>query len=301
LVEANNLSTMFSLTFDTSEVAQVRTRRVVGDLSDWEQARSHFSLFRKRVKAWCNRHGFVYDFVAVSELQKRGVQHFHVATSLPLRHADLMALWGYGTVWVSSGRAGRRREKRRPGSEASYVASYISKYMGKDMVQQPGGQEPGDPAASSSVRGWHKSRYHRARSLKLPFEEYLLEPGDMTAFQQVLEEDGFEMVVEPRPIEKDGINFGWWARSVQFARESGDLARAPAPAEGGEDARARSAPHLKDGQVVTMKKGEPKKTHPEGEKEHKEMIYSARREARHDRRGEEVAPKKGGSDGPNSR
>jgi hypothetical protein len=284
---------MFSLTFDTNEQAKVRTRDVNGDLADWELARRYFARFRRRVKRYCDKHGLTYDLVAVAELQKRGVQHFHVATALPLRHADLLAMWGYGTVWISGGRAARRRDKRRPGSEASYVASYISKYMGKDMVQEPeeGPEQERGQAGGGAVsgRGFHKSRYHRARSLKLPFEEHLLEPGDMSAFQGVLEQDGFQMSCEPFLIEKEGVTYGWWARSVQMSMESGHLTHAPAPAGGGEDAGGGRPSHSKDGQVVTKPQTQSPHSPPEGAKHSQKSTGSERRNSRTEHQRKQVA------------
>ncbi len=236
LIEANDLARMLSVTFDTNEEAKVRTRSLgrksnvaVDDLGSWENGRYYFGLFIERVRRRCKKLGLTYDLIAVPELQKRGVQHFHFATKLPFTHAEWLALWGYGTVWYSAGtrgRAGRRRENKDPGSSSSAVSSYMTKYLGKAFDEQPSE----DPAGlgEQAYRSAGASRYHRSRSLVLPFEEYLIEPGDMSGFQEKLEEGGFEVVGEPLAIEKDGINYGWWHKSVQLATERGDLSAASA-------------------------------------------------------------------------
>ena len=231
LIEANDLSRMLTLTFDTNEEAKVRTRSLsrrgsgaVDNLQNWEDARYYFGLFSERVRRKCKKLGVSYDLIAVPERQKRGVQHFHFATKLLFTHAEWLALWGYGTVWYSGGtggRAGRRRENKDPGSSVAGVSSYMTKYLGKAFDEEPS-EDPAGPG-QESFRSAGAARYHRSRSLVLPFEEYLIEPGDMSGFQEKLEEGGFEVVGEPLAIEKDGMTFGWWHKSVQLAIERGDL------------------------------------------------------------------------------
>ena len=234
-VEANNLGRMLSVTFDTNEDAKVRTRplnrrggEAVDDLTSWEEARYYFGLFVERVRRKCKKEGLAYGLIAVEEVQKRGVQHFHFATSLQFTHAEWLKLWGYGTVWYSGetgNRSSRRREVRDPGSSVAAVSSYMTKYLAKSFDEVEG-----DFVAGSVRRTAGAARYHASRSLVLPFEEYLVEPGDMSAFQEKLEEGGFEVIGEPFPVEKDGHIFAWWQKSVQLAMKSGDLTHAPAGA-----------------------------------------------------------------------
>lgn len=256
-VEANNLGRMLSVTFDTNEDAKVRTRplnrcggEAVDDLTSWEEARYYFRLFVERVRRKCKKEGLAYGLIAVEEVQKRGVQHFHFATSLQFTHAEWLKLWGYGTVWYSGetgNRSSRRREARDPGSSVAAVSSYLTKYLAKSFDEVEG-----DLVAGSVRRTAGAARYHASRSLVLPFEEYLVEPGDMSAFQEKLQEGGFEIVGEPFPVEKDGHIFAWWQKSVKLAMESGELSaevagRMCAP-EGGHPpgASAGGLPHSLD-------------------------------------------------------
>ena len=231
-VEANDLGRMLSVTFDTNEDAKVRTRPLnrrgtgpVDDLTSWEDARYYFGLFVERVRRKCKKLGLCYGLIAVEEVQKRGVQHFHFATKLDFTHAEWLALWGYGTVWYSGetgGRSSRRREVREPGSSVAAVSSYMTKYLAKSFDEVEG-----DAAAGIVRRTAGASRYHASRSLVLPFEEYLVEPGDISAFQEKLEEGGFDLIGEPFPVEKDGHIFAFWQKSVKLAKDWGDLAEGP--------------------------------------------------------------------------
>ena len=63
-------------------------------------------------------------------------------------------------------------------------------------------------------------RYYRSRNLELLYVEHLEEPGDMSAFQERMEAEGFKMVKEPSRIEKGGIDYGWWMRSVKVTEKS---------------------------------------------------------------------------------
>lgn len=245
-VEANDLGRMLSVTFDTNEDAKVRTRPlnrrggdVVDDLTSWEDARYYFGLFVERVRRKCKKLGLPYGLIAVEEVQKRGVQHFHFATNLPFTHAEWLSLWGYGTVWYSGetgNRSSRRREVRDPGSSVAAVSSYMTKYLAKTFDEVEDLLEPGSVRRTAGA-----ARYHASRSLVLPFVEYLIEPENMGAFHEKLGEGGFEVVGDPFLVEKDGYIFAWWQKSVRLAMESKGVTPAPAGACA-EDARGAVLP-----------------------------------------------------------
>lgn len=147
-VEANSLGRMLSVTSDTNEDAKIRTRplnrrggNAVDDLTSWEEARYYFGLFVERVRRMCKKLELDCKLIAVEEVQKRGVQHFHFATNLNFTHAEWLALWGYGTVWYSGetgNRSSRRREVRDPGSSVAAVSSYMTKYLAKSFDEAEG-------------------------------------------------------------------------------------------------------------------------------------------------------------------
>ena len=106
------------------------------------------------------------------------------------------------------------------------VSAYMTKYLGKSLdarsepEQQPDmadGLEEIEEKPTGIPAGSH--RYYRSRNLELLFVEYLEEPGDLTAFQERMEAEGFKMVKEPSRIEKNGIDYGWWMRSIKVTEK----------------------------------------------------------------------------------
>ena len=232
VIEANNLGTMVSLTFDTNDVAKYRTRRLnrrsggaVDDISDWGVARHcYLKLFMGRLRRFLAKQGLKSDVVGVWELQKRGVWHYHLATNLPLKWEQWDKVWGYGFVKVSRG---RRRGRTVSGSSVAGVSAYMTKYLGKSLnvrsepraqADMSEGLEEVQEKPEGIPAGSH--RYYRSRNLELLYVEHLEEPGDMTAFQEHMEAEGFKMVKEPSRIEKGGIDYGWWMRSVKVTEKS---------------------------------------------------------------------------------
>ena len=242
VIEANSLGTMVSLTFDTNDEAKYRTRRLnrrsgsaVDDISDWGIARHYYlKLFMGRLRRFLAKKGLKSDVVGVWELQKRGVWHYHLATNLPLKWEQWDKVWGYGFVKVSQG---RRRGRTVSGSAVAGVSAYMTKYLGKSLgaKSQPEGQaqlaegmEEVQEKPEGIPAGSH--RYYRSRNLELLYVEHLEEPGDMTAFQERMEAEGFKIVKEPSRIEKGGMDYGWWMRSVRVTEKSApSAASSPSP------------------------------------------------------------------------
>ena len=231
VIEANSLGTMVSLTFDTNDVAKYRTRRLnrrsedaVDDISDWSIARHYYlKLFMGRLRRFLAKQGLKSDVVGVWELQKRGVWHYHLATNLPLKWEQWDKVWGYGFVKVSRG---RRRGQTVSGSSVAGVSAYMTKYLGKSLdarsepraeADMSEGLEEVQEKPEGIPAGSH--RYYRSRNLELLYVEHLEEPGDMSAFQERMEAEGFKMVKEPTRIEKGGVDYGWWVRSVKVAEK----------------------------------------------------------------------------------
>ncbi len=188
LAMAHGLSTMWTLTF-------------AEEVTEWEQARRLFDGFVRRCKRKLGRfHRLMVPEIQEGRAASSGarVWHFHVAVSVHVRHEVLKRLWGHGFVHLAF-------TNKSSSKSAQKVARYIAKYAGKELGE---GREGGH-------------RYFRARGMQVPFEEMYVEPGDLSGFQEVLEDGGFRVNGEPFAVERDGFRLALWWSSERVRRGRG--------------------------------------------------------------------------------
>jgi hypothetical protein len=205
------------------------------NVTSYDEATRLYNAFLRRLKREFPKGKF--PLLSVREIQEKRaastgmrVWHFHIAVKRHVKHDVLTKLWGLGHVHLSF----RRTKSARVGAEK--VASYIAKYVGKDAGQdRPAG----------------KHRYSCARGMSVPFQEHLLEPGDVVGFQELLEVGGFRVAGEPFPVERDGVFLGLWWSSRRVAGGSGAGRAAVAARPTGRGATA-TASHLKYRQITPV-------------------------------------------------
>lgn len=102
------------------------------EITDIKEANKKFTDFLKRLSY--NLFGIrknVIKYLAVPELQDRGVWHFHVILfNCPyVLQKDLEKVWGHGYVFIN---ALKRKDGKRD-IDGVYVAQYITKYLTKEI------------------------------------------------------------------------------------------------------------------------------------------------------------------------
>lgn len=95
-----------------------------------------------------------------------GQIHFHGLVPGYVKHADLLAAWGYGFVWISKPRNLPRGTSARTRSRV--IAGYLSKYLGKDLSRavpagDPQGTAAGTGGKGASPTGFNGKRYSTSR------------------------------------------------------------------------------------------------------------------------------------------
>jgi hypothetical protein len=97
------------------------------NFTDRDAALKHYDHFAKL----CRRHFRSFEYVAVTERQKRGAIHFHIAVNRFYSVNKLRALWQQ--VIGEDGQVNITKPTPNPKAGAGYIARYMSKYMSKDM------------------------------------------------------------------------------------------------------------------------------------------------------------------------
>lgn len=230
LCEANGCDALYTLTMDVGEIAVSRTRDLnrlvlpIDDMTDRAVFKYYVRLFLKRLRR-------EYPGIAILNVVEKHKNndrfHLHIGTNAFLSSGELRKVWGYGFVKIKLSDRVRKGEPSRTGSQR--VGSYLAKYVGKGFGSGGQGrtQSEGysglvetsesimDPPSPKLERGEGEHRYTRSRTMTLPFDEYLLPSGDLTSFMDLLESDGYKLVGELLPVEKEGIRWAWWGRSVR--------------------------------------------------------------------------------------
>ena len=137
------------------------------NITDVEEFKRRFDLFRRRLSAAAKKHGARFEYLGVPEPQKRGAWHLHMACDSRILFRLMVRIWnavngpteacpqGGGYVHLTSGKGRLRGHKK--------LAGYMSKYIGKTF---------------ESAEHFGAKRYWRSRSLPSPrVSTYLLPPG----------------------------------------------------------------------------------------------------------------------------
>jgi len=153
------------------------------EIKDITKANQELTKFFKRL----SYHQFgirknVIKYIAVPELQKRGVWHFHIvlfnAKYTPFK--DLIEIWGQGGVYINA---------LRQGMDGTEIAKYITKYISKSMkIDKKGeGVDLGDYETYKKYGMENKKRYTCSRGLHRPYTRKLkMERQEATMLAQYL-------------------------------------------------------------------------------------------------------------------
>lgn len=153
------------------------------EIKDITKANQELTKFFKRL----SYHQFgirknVIKYIAVPELQKRGVWHFHIilfnAKYTPFK--DLIQIWGQGGVYINA---------LRRGMNGTEIAKYITKYISKGMgINNKGkGVDLGNYETYKKYGMENKKRYTCSRGLHRPFTRKLkMETQEATMLAQYL-------------------------------------------------------------------------------------------------------------------
>lgn len=153
------------------------------EIKDITKANQELTKFFKRLSYY--QFGIrknVIKYIAVPELQKRGVWHFHIvlfnAKYTPFK--DLIQIWGQGGVFINA---------LRQGMDGTEIAKYITKYISKSMkIDKKGeGVDLGDYETYKKYGMINKKRYTCSRGLHRPYTRKLkMERQEATILAQYL-------------------------------------------------------------------------------------------------------------------
>ena len=153
------------------------------EIKDITKANQELTKFFKRL----SYHQFgirknVIKYIAVPELQKRGVWHFHIilfnTKYTPFK--DLIKIWGQGGVYINA---------LKRGMNGTEIAKYITKYISKSMKIDKKGErvDLGDYETYKKYGMENKKRYTCSRGLHRPFTRKLkMETQEATMLAQYL-------------------------------------------------------------------------------------------------------------------
>lgn len=168
---------------DKKQTTKFLTLTFQKEIKDITKANEELTKFFKRL----SYHQFgirknVIKYIAVPELQKRGVWHFHIvlfnAKYTPFK--DLIEIWGQGGVYINA---------LRQGMDGTEIAKYITKYISKSMkIDKKGeGVDLGDYQTYKKYGMENKKRYTCSRGLYRPFTRKLkMETQEATMLAQYL-------------------------------------------------------------------------------------------------------------------
>lgn len=157
------------------------------NITDRERAYKHLEQFVKR----CHKAFNGFDYVAVSEKQKRGAIHFHLAVNRFYHVNIVRAIWR-SIVGQDNGNIDMTPPRGRGPKNVVQIARYLSKYMAKDM----------DENAIS------KKRYSSSRGIPKPEKKTFYIPMGPNTFRLV-------SMLFQRHI---GKNFSRWAEITDSDR-----------------------------------------------------------------------------------
>lgn len=106
------------------------TRAVISDIEEFKR---RFDLFRRAVKAQAKRYARNFDYIAVPELQERGAWHLHMACESRALKGLMIRVWQRlnpegAYVHHRANRGGKRPQK----ALAAYLSKYVSKTFDND-------------------------------------------------------------------------------------------------------------------------------------------------------------------------
>ena len=109
---------------DQPEKIRFITLTYAKNMQDPEQLYSDFDKFMKRLRYWCQKHGYERpEYIAVAEPQKRGAWHLHLLVIFSqeapfIPNTTLKKLWGLGFTHI------------RAVTDIDDLGSYLSAYLG---------------------------------------------------------------------------------------------------------------------------------------------------------------------------
>lgn len=159
---------------------------------DIEPVRREVTLFLKRARKRCNKHGHTFRYLLVPERHKSGAWHYH-----GLFHVD----YGFDLDWIEDAwTAGYSWPKWADIKGADYV----TKYVAKDLIEDQNEEVPRIRASRNpTYGGWVMCRDEEEvkKLLEERGEECLIETWTKNLKQYVKEEE-YRRIRERRPVNK---------------------------------------------------------------------------------------------------
>lgn len=115
-----NVRRIVNTNFSTS--SKFVTLTFAENVTDLRFANHEFGKFLKRLKRYL---GYIPQYIAVVEFQKRGAIHFHVLMNCPYIPVEVLErLWGHGFVKINAI------------DNVDNLGAYVTKYMTKDNIDE---------------------------------------------------------------------------------------------------------------------------------------------------------------------